>query len=297
MISKFFRVIGVLSVCMIAFPGCSTTTQRTTKLSYSADADWRRVAQSSLIIDGILGIPSLEIVSAERTGDHKHVTINATINHILKGASPSNSVAIEHYTNSGDNGISNEHLANFSKIPVIAFLLESEGKYYFINSGSDGLISSTQERQRELQSEVRRQNLILQNWSPNTSLPHYEKVQSLIRLIETNKLKSGAFRQLESLGTEAVPAMIAQMDNRTPIPNTTLALKNLSGDAFEDYRQYRPEAVVDAIAAILNQITGEGFGYIYNGGSETDRRHTVDAWRIYGMSHPAFQVSRPSISE
>lgn len=288
---------GVLSVCLVAISACASTTQESIVLSYSGDSNWSRVAHSSLIIDGVLTVPTLEIDAAERTAKHKYITINATIREVLKGASLESNVAIEHYTNSSDYGVSNEHLENFSEVPVIAFLQESEEKYFFINSGNEGLISSTPERRRELQSEISRQIYILENWSPNPSVPHYRKVLSLIEQIETNKNKSAAFRQLESLGAEAVPAMIAQMDNRSPIPNTTLALKNLASDAFEGYRQYGPETVVDAIAAILNQITGESFGFIYNGGSEDERRHTVNAWRIYGMSHPAFQACRPSTSD
>ena len=71
------------------------------------------------------------------------------------------------------------------------------------------------------------------------------------------------------------------MDDRHPLPIRHIELANKAPDAFEGIRQYEPELVVDALAAILNQITGEGFGWIYNGGSERERQAEVAGWRAY----------------
>ncbi|MDQ2660123.1 MAG: hypothetical protein M3Y03_06855, partial [Verrucomicrobiota bacterium] len=56
---------------------------------------------------------------------------------------------------------------------------------------------------------------------------------------------------------------------------------NRGPEMFEAFRVYGPEVVADALSAILEQVTGEGFGTIHNGGSERERKTTVDAWRIY----------------
>jgi hypothetical protein len=60
-----------------------------------------------------------------------------------------------------------------------------------------------------------------------------------------------------------------------------IQLENKFPGAFEGTRHHNPERAVDALAAILNQITGESFGDIDNGGSDRERQATVAGWRIF----------------
>lgn len=89
-----------------------------------------------------------------------------------------------------------------------------------------------------------------------------------------------AFAQLEALGMAAVPAMIMHMDDRRELPVKAISLRN-SPNSFEEFRHYGPEVLADAIAAILEQVTGESFGTMHNGASEPHRNTEIDAWRIY----------------
>ncbi len=91
------------------------------------------------------------------------------------------------------------------------------------------------------------------------------------------------FQQLEALGEEAVPAIIYLMDDFRKLPLQQISLTCPPG-WFEALRHYSPERVVDALAAILNQLTGKSFGtMIYNGDvSKKERKRTIDGWRIYG---------------
>ena len=57
---------------------------------------------------------------------------------------------------------------------------------------------------------------------------------------------------MESLGKGAVPAIIAQMDDRLSLAFREIALQNHIPDAGESLRRYGPELVVDALDAILN---------------------------------------------
>lgn len=50
---------------------------------------------------------------------------------------------------------------------------------------------------------------------------------------------------------------------------------------LEPIRFYGPAKVVDALAAILNQITGKSFGFIYNGGTEAERTSSVRGWHDF----------------
>jgi hypothetical protein len=60
-----------------------------------------------------------------------------------------------------------------------------------------------------------------------------------------------------------------------------ISIRNKSRDAFEGLRHYGPEEIVDALAAILNQITGKNFGFIYNGATDPGRDKTVRGWRDF----------------
>jgi len=101
------------------------------------------------------------------------------------------------------------------------------------------------------------------------------------------KTEQKAFVDLEALGCPAVPAIIQQMDNRRPLPDPNISLRNKSPKAFEGTRFYGPKQVVDALSAILNQLTGQDFGFIENGGTDFERTKAVQGWRKYLESTPA----------
>jgi hypothetical protein len=98
------------------------------------------------------------------------------------------------------------------------------------------------------------------------------------------------FDQLIAKGPDAVPTIIALMDDRRRLAVPAISLVNKSPDAFEGMRHYGPALMVDALSAVLNQITGEHFGFIYNGASDAERRATVTAWRQYLRSQPSPRV-------
>ena len=80
------------------------------------------------------------------------------------------------------------------------------------------------------------------------------------------------------------------MDDRRRLPDPRISLRNKSPQAFEGLRHYGPEKVVDALAAILNQITGQHFGFIYNGATDAERTQTVRRWRDYLQKTPSTKL-------
>jgi hypothetical protein len=119
------------------------------------------------------------------------------------------------------------------------------------------------------------------------SSPRIEKrVAALIERTLHHKTEQQAFADLESLGCPAVPAIIERMDDRRKLPDPRISLRNKSPDAFEGLRHYGPEKVVDALAAILNQITGQHFGFIYNGATDAERVKTIRGWRDFLHTTP-----------
>ncbi|MGZ7031661.1 MAG: hypothetical protein ACXVIJ_06770, partial [Thermoanaerobaculia bacterium] len=95
-----------------------------------------------------------------------------------------------------------------------------------------------------------------------------------------------AFQDLESLGCAAVPSILRRMADRRKLPLHYIALKNTARGSFEAVRQYAPELVVDALAAILNQVTAQHFGFIYNGSTDAERTKTVQGWREFLRKTP-----------
>ena len=122
-------------------------------------------------------------------------------------------------------------------------------------------------------------------------IPQNAKIDKRVGVLieKTLKIRSErkAFADIEALGCPAVPAIIQRMDDRRSLPDPNISLRNKSPNAFEAVRHYGPEQVVDALAAILNQLTGQNFGLIYNGATDEDRTRAVQAWRKFLKSTPA----------
>jgi hypothetical protein len=117
-----------------------------------------------------------------------------------------------------------------------------------------------------------------------------KQVARLIEKMTTEKTEQQAFADLEALGCAAVPATIERMDDYRKLPDPRISLRNKSPDAFEGLRHYGPEKVVDALAAILNQITGQDFGFIYKGATDAERWQTVKGWREFLKKTPRAQL-------
>jgi hypothetical protein len=108
----------------------------------------------------------------------------------------------------------------------------------------------------------------------------------LIEQITKAGTEQKAFADLEALGCPAVPAIIGRMDDRRSLPDPRISLRNKSSQAFEGIRHYGPREVVDALAAILNQLTGQDFGFIENGGTSEERTKAIQGWRKFLESTP-----------
>jgi len=87
-----------------------------------------------------------------------------------------------------------------------------------------------------------------------------------------------AFSRLESIGPQVIPHLICRLDDMRPLAIRDITLENKSQDAFETFRNYSPETVHDALAAILNQITGHHFLFVYNGSTLNEREENKEKW-------------------
>lgn len=105
------------------------------------------------------------------------------------------------------------------------------------------------------------------------------QVGSLVNDTLNVERESTAFSDLEKLGPEGVPYIIGHLEDFRALPKKEITLRNTSPAAFEGLRHYAPETVHDALTAILNQVTGQSFENVYNGGALEVRQRNVKQWR------------------
>jgi hypothetical protein len=110
------------------------------------------------------------------------------------------------------------------------------------------------------------------------------RVSVLVEAALVKDKETQAFAELETMGIEATPYLVGHLDDMRPLPVQQISLVNNSPKAFEELRHYGPKVVHDALAAILNQVTGQHFVFVYNGASEADRRENIQAWRSWCRS-------------
>ena len=251
--------------------------------------NWRLVAGADLIVQGKLRVPVLALKAATKAKRDEYIALQLDVAHVLKGPSGEKTLNIQFYTASGSYGIPVNKVVSLNGKEVTAFITASDGRYlpgglYFAGYTPDTLASSSRWLTQHVADEVSNQKRIQSYFArpsgfKNTLLD--AKVKKLIEGMSNKKTQSRSFAELEALGKGAVPATIRWMNNRRPLAVPYISLRNDSPQAFEAVRQYGPKLTVDALAAILNQVTGESFGFIYNGASETERQREVNGWRTY----------------
>ncbi|EIZ79892.1 RDD domain-containing protein [Novosphingobium sp. Rr 2-17] len=181
---------------------------------------------------------------------------------------------------------SNGAMLGLAGEPAILFLTRVDDGpvgLYFAGYTPDALKRATDLTVAAARAEAARQAQIVASWRADTTLPHFAEVRALIASLGqvNGDQQQRVFDRLEALGEVAVPAIIAQMDDRRPLRTQAISLVNHAQDAFEGMRHYGPEQVVDGLDAVLNQVTGESFGSIVNGGSTRQRDAVVAGWKVF----------------
>lgn len=251
---------------------------------------WRICAQSEIIVEGTISVP-LDQTGHIQIGSDGYTTAFVKVGQTLKGPTRS-SLLVQHYAKSDKYSVPIKNLIELDGRKAVLFLVSaSRGdvhrEWYFAGY-RDGLRPASIELTKSIEAEVERQTTVLHNWQPATRSMTRD-VRALIEQTVHRKTELTAFRRLEDLGQPAVPAIIDLMDDRRELPIRQISLRNFSPHAFEGIRHYGPKKVVDALAAILNQITSESFGFIYNGATNDERARTVAGWRVYQdilLNHP-----------
>lgn len=239
------------------------------------------VAASDRIVVGRLEVsPELaERIRTQRPGYHD---VPVAVSQVIRGpASPR--LTLRFFSDDAADHPSKDAILAGGTASATLFLTEADGNLYFAGTTPTALRPATSAAAAA--SEAEREDGLLKRWRPDRSLPQYRAVHDLVDRLGTvsGPAQQRVFDRLMALGKPAVPAIIAQMDDRRPLLDQSISLKNTSPDAFEAARLYGPELVIDGLDAILDEITGSGLGSIYNGGTDAARAAAVARWRVYAM--------------
>ncbi len=276
-----FAVIFGLGVVL---PPCNAAPV-SSKLCPSDAKLARLLAGSHIVLIGKMDVPKQRLAEQARKPAPDYVDIPIQIESILKGESMS-SATVRFYPQDADYKPSIGALLDLSGEPAVLFLTQIDDGpvgLYFAGYTPDALKRATAPTVAAVRAEASRQVQIIGSWHANSTLPHFSEVRALIARLGqvSDDEQQRVFDRLEALGEAAVPAIIAQMDDRRPLQTQSISLVNHAQDAFERMRHYGPEQVVDGLDAVLNQITGESFGSIVNGGSSRQRDMAVAGWRVF----------------
>lgn len=111
--------------------------------------------------------------------------------------------------------------------------------------------------------------------------PIEDRILKLIEVLANSiseRSQERAYAELEKIGFDAVPYLVAHLSDYRPLNLNKLSLANKDPNATEAIRHYSPATVHDALSAILNQITGVHFGFVYNGGTLQERDENRRKW-------------------
>ncbi len=250
---------------------------------------WKNVAAAQYIVTGTLNIDTNKI-NEIKSSKADYIEFAFTIDSVFKGNLPEKEITIRKFIcdkNGKENRCNDSNLFLFNGQKVLAPIVKSQtkpGQYAFIKSSVKTISLATEENLNKAAKEIAMQKEIIESKLYAEICPFAQlsdSVKSLIEDMLTASKAEEAYVKLERLGTQAIPAIICQMDDRRELAVKNISLENKYPNATEPSRQYSPKVVTDVLAAILNQVARNSFGFIYNGASEEERNSAINGWRIF----------------
>ena len=292
--ARLFTAIALL-IAMASLTSCGKTEDTPAKpIKYNFNAIppktlWLDVAKSRFIIAGTFQVDTNKLKEIIET-ESGYLNFTLSIDSILKGELQTKELNIAKYIFSKKD---KSHRSNDSSLfllngkKTIDFLIESPAStesLFMLGNIDNSLTSKTEDTIKVITNEVKQQQEITDDKTFFSICPNDKnsaRVKRLIADMHNGAKANDAYIELEKMGFDAVPSMICQMDDRRELAQKHISLENKNPKAWEAYRHYSPKVVVDVLEAILNQITGQSFGFIENGGTEEERANTVRGWRTY----------------
>ncbi len=236
----------------------------------------RMVTQSDAIVRGKIATDLSQVKIQPNT----YLILDVSPIEILKGIDVPNPIPLKYFVREQLNVNKNQAFILF----LNDYRHDQYSKCYFLVSEGtiigSGFFLDDPDLLQQVKSEIQIQQEDIKHFAQITTaaMPLEEKVKVLIADMLDAKKATIAYKKLEELGKEAVPAIIHNMNDMRDLPVKHIRLENKSPQAWEAFRHYGPQEVIDVLDAILNQITGESLGEIHNGGTDKQRLKAYHAW-------------------
>jgi len=236
---------------------------------------WQTIAKSDVIAVGELRYDAVK-------GTDEYVSLEFAVAKRIKSSVPGEGLLkIRFYDRKETHADIVRHFTQFSGKPCIVFAVQVDDPvvagHYLVGSFSESVFAFTREAEQAIDQELKLQNQIVRDFKPDPSVPNFNEVGRLLKSVEDVASQRRVFSRLEALGKEGVSAIIAHMNDFRELPSSSISLTNRP-EHWEAVRHYSPDKMVDALAAILNQLTGRSYRSIYNGGSDRERNACINAW-------------------
>jgi hypothetical protein len=256
-----------------------------------AVSDWMLVAQADYIVRGRVDCAPIDVENAKP----EPVTVGLSVLELIRGdAPPGGALHVQHVPGGGDcheDGLDRHALARLCRAPVVAFIgssAEDSGELHFLQSAR-AVQPDSPVLVRWAREEIAQQESLAASVERSLAIAEQPEEARVVALIERLRDASSwearetatyplPLAELEVLGERAVPAIVKHLDDRRPLGGGGIDFRP---QGVEGSRHYGPKAVVDALAALLDQIVGESFAQIHNGGREAARAKEVRGWRIW----------------
>lgn len=250
----------------------------------------RLMAASELIVIGKTTIPRDALQRAAEQPHGGYVTMPIRVDGVVKGHPPPG-LTLRYFVSEDSFGPKRADLLDMDDRSALFFLTSDDERQevvYFAGHSPEAIRAATEKVVDAARTEADRQWRIDRGWWIDKNSPHFEEVHKLILklgVVEDDRQQK-VFDRLEHLGKSAVPAIVALMNDRRPLKTPSIVLQNHAVNRFEAHRHYGPKQVVDVLAAVLNQIAHDSYGFIYNGATTRTRDTTVAGWRVHASDLP-----------
>jgi hypothetical protein len=161
--------------------------------------------------------------------------------------------------------------------------LHPVGKRYFLAESFRGT-SLVEESPKSLEA-VRQRVAQHAKWAdtvPEASVAYANEVTALLQQIAQNPDEEAlGFAKLLRLGPLAIPAIVRHLDDSRPLKNREIILTRTRPDSREPLVRFHPNTIGDALMPVLQQMSGQNFGYSDHLMGDDRRQTAIAGWRIY----------------
>lgn len=163
--------------------------------------------------------------------------------------------------------------------------LQPVGKRFFLAESFRGT-SLIEETPKSLEA-VRQRVAQHAKWAetiPEPAVPYASEVTALLQQIAKDPdEESLGFAKLLRLGPLAIPAIVRHLDDERPLKNREIILTRSRPDSREPLVRFHPNTIGDALMPVLQQLSGQTFGYSDHLMGDDRRQSAIAGWRIFAQ--------------